>query len=259
MANISRREFVRDATVAIAGLGLGLQLGSRLVMAQGQLSAARVREQAAALADLAQRMTGSVLLPGQPGYDAASAPANGRYGGTRPIAVAQCANEADVVTCVNWSQENGIPPVPRGGGHSYAGYSTTSGLLIDIGNLNGVSIDQNRGTAVSGGAALNKNFFDATVDGPLYLPGGTCFGVGVGGLVLGGGISSRSMPQITPTCFGPAAEVPEATLASTPRSHSVSSRFHPPSPGIGSIGVERTRPVPSYRPSTRCCRWRHQG
>jgi FAD/FMN-containing dehydrogenase len=152
------------------------------------VSAARVREQAAALADLARQMSGRVLLPGDDGFDEATAPANGRYRDIQPIAVAQCANEMDVVTAVNWSQQNGIPPVPRGGGHSYAGYSTTTGLLIDIGNLNDVSIDPNSGTAACGGAARNQNFFDATVDGPLYLPGGTCFGVGVGGLVLGGGI-----------------------------------------------------------------------
>jgi FAD/FMN-containing dehydrogenase len=181
----SRRAFIRDAGVALGALTLARLRNGAAAM---PVSAASRREQASALADLAQRLTGNVLLPGDPGYDAASAPANGRYRGIRPLAVAQCADEQDVVTSVNWSRENGIPPVPRGGGHSYAGLSTTTGLLIDIGNLNGVSLDMTEGFATTGGAALNKNLFDATVDGPLYLPGGTCFGVGVGGLVLGGGI-----------------------------------------------------------------------
>ena len=39
-----------------------------------------------------------------------------------------------------------------------------------------------------GGAALNRNVYEATKDGPYFLPVGTCLGVGVGGLVLGGGI-----------------------------------------------------------------------
>ena len=79
-------------------------------------------------------------------------------------------------------------PTARGGGHSYAGYSTTPQLLVNLGALNGVAVDLGSATAVCGGAALNQNFYNATHDGPLYLPSGTCLGVGVGGLALGGGI-----------------------------------------------------------------------
>ena len=75
----------------------------------------------------------------------------------------------------------------RGGGHSYAGYSTTTGLLIDIGGLNSVQI-KNGSTAIVGGTALNGNVYEATRNGRYFLPVGTCLGVGVGGLVLGGGI-----------------------------------------------------------------------
>jgi FAD/FMN-containing dehydrogenase len=66
--------------------------------------------------------------------------------------------------------------------------STTTGLLVDIGMLNGVRIDRQTGTGVTGGAALNGDLFRATADGPLFLPAGTCLGVGIGGLALGGGI-----------------------------------------------------------------------
>ena len=105
-----------------------------------------------------------------------------------PAAVARVADEADVVTCVTWCNENGVPPVGRGGGHSYAGFSTTTGLMIDLRRLNSLVIDYATSTAVSGGAALNNDFFIATEDGPLFMPGGTCLGVGMGGLTLGGGI-----------------------------------------------------------------------
>jgi FAD/FMN-containing dehydrogenase len=39
-----------------------------------------------------------------------------------------------------------------------------------------------------GGGAVNANVFSATAGGPLFLPVGTCLGVGVAGLTLGGGI-----------------------------------------------------------------------
>ena len=93
-----------------------------------------------------------------------------------------------MITCVEWSRAHDVQPVARGGGRSYAGYSTTRGLLIDLTPIRQVKLDKRTGTAVMGGAARNQNVFDATVDGDFVLPGGTCLGVGVGGLVLGGGI-----------------------------------------------------------------------
>ena len=142
----------------------------------------------AALEDLRSRLDGTLMLPGDSGYDAASAPANGRWLDVRPAAVARCANEDDVVTCVAWCTENGVSPVPRGGGHNYAGFSATTGLLIDIRRLNSFDVDRNAGTAVVGGAALNNDAMIAFENGPVFIPGGTCLGVGYGGLTLGGGI-----------------------------------------------------------------------
>jgi FAD/FMN-containing dehydrogenase len=141
-----------------------------------------------ALDDLRARLHGTLMLPGDSGYASASSPANGRYADILPVAVARCADEADVVTCIAWCNENGVPPVGRGGGHSYAGFSTTTGLMIDLRRLNPVVVDYDSATVTCGGAALNNDFFIATENGPFFLPGGTCLGVGIGGLTLGGGI-----------------------------------------------------------------------
>lgn len=147
---------------------------------------------AGAVADLRRKLRGSVLVPGDPGYDVAGRASNARYNVVRPAVIAQCADEADVATSVRWSRDNGVPTVGRGGGHNYAGLCTTSGLLIDLGRLDGVTADRGTAMAVVGGAAKNRNVYDALHDGPLLLPGGTCLTVGVGGLVLGGGIGYNS-------------------------------------------------------------------
>jgi len=141
-----------------------------------------------ALESLRQRLTGMLFLPGDAEYETQSRPSNGRFRYTRPVAVAQCADERDVVTALAWCQENGVPLVGRGGGHSYAGYSTTTGLTIDLSKLNTVVVDSVQGNAIVGGGAVNRDYFTRTADGPWFLPGGTCLGVGVGGLTLGGGI-----------------------------------------------------------------------
>ncbi|MGI8486761.1 MAG: FAD-binding oxidoreductase [Thermomicrobiales bacterium] len=187
---ISRRRLLRNGAAATLALGVGIGLNDRSPSRfQASASAsAHSSAQSSALEDLRTRLTGTVMLPGDSGYAAASAPANGRYRSILPAAVARCATEADVVTCITWCNENGVSPVGRGGGHSYAGFSTTTGLLIDLRRLNSVQIDQKKGTVVSGGAALNSDYFIALENGPLFLPGGTCFAVGMGGLTLGGGI-----------------------------------------------------------------------
>jgi FAD/FMN-containing dehydrogenase len=185
MGHVSRRDFLRTGSAAALGIGVSSAVGGWLTAAP---ALGAPGDDTKALKDLARQLNGPLLLPGDAAYDAASAPANGRYRMVRPAAVAQCADEADVVTCVKWSRKTGVPLVGRGGGHSYAGYSTTRGLLVDIGRLNSVTIDAANGIAIAGGAALNQNFYDATHDSPLFLPGGTCLGVGVGGLTLGGGI-----------------------------------------------------------------------
>ena len=104
------------------------------------------------------------------------------------MAVAVCADEHDVATCVDWARRYHVRPVARGGGHSYAGFSTTRGLLIDMSLLNRVRVNQARGTMTLGGGTLNGHLFKALKGGHLFLPVGTCLGVGAGGLTLGGGM-----------------------------------------------------------------------
>ena len=184
MSTVNRRSFVGGG--AASALALGTYINPLAALARQTPVASDVP--ASALEDLRTRLNGTLILPGDSGYAAASAPANGRYLDILPAAVARCQDEADVVTCIQWCNENGVSPVGRGGGHSYAGFSTTTGLMIDIRRLNSMAVDKHEAMVTCGGAALNNDFFIATEDGPLFLPGGTCLGVGMGGLTLGGGI-----------------------------------------------------------------------
>src|SRR4029079_6901727 len=100
--------------------------------------------------------------PADAEYASTALPANARYASIRPAVIAQCADEADVVTSITWAVENGVPLVPRGGGHHYAGLSTTEGLVIDLAALNSASLDAATGIATVGGAATNQDALDAT-------------------------------------------------------------------------------------------------
>lgn len=173
--DMSRRSFL--AAGAVTGLG-----------AMAWLTGCAPPKRGSMLAGLQSRLKGQVLVPEDPGYSAASEPTNGRYLSVMPLAVAVVADESDVVECINWCKENGIQPVARGRGHSYAGFSTTEGLVINLSRLNAVVVDRQAGTVTTGGGALNQDLSDTLNKGPHFLPVGTCVGIGLGGLVLGGGI-----------------------------------------------------------------------
>ena len=141
----NRREYLKAGIATTVGLGV---MGARPAEADDAASPAGEKVSPERLVELAAelaRSTGRLILPGDDGYEAASAPANGRFNSIRPFAVAQCRSEADVVASVKWSVKHGVSPVVRGGGHSYAGFSTTQELLIDVEALNQVTIDRKNG------------------------------------------------------------------------------------------------------------------
>jgi FAD/FMN-containing dehydrogenase len=175
---VNRRHFLRRS----GALGLGLSLGLDTLIATAEIPQSALKDLRESLGENAK-----LLTPSDDNFKTTGLPMNGRYAAVRPGAIVQCANENDVAVCVKWCKKNSISPVVRGGGHSYAGFSTTKGLLIDISRLNSVEIKED-GTAIIGGAASNANIYAKTNGGKFFLPGGTCPGVCVGGLVLGGGI-----------------------------------------------------------------------
>jgi FAD/FMN-containing dehydrogenase len=139
-------------------------------------------------ADLARRLRGKVVLPGDQWYGAYAQPNNLRYDAVLPQAIALCADARDVSASILFAREHGVPVVARSGGHSYAGYSTTPGLLIDLRMMSRVAYDEQTGIATLGGGARNANFYAAFRDRNLAITHGRCPSVGIAGLVLGGGI-----------------------------------------------------------------------
>lgn len=139
------------------------------------------------LSALGRDMTGRLILPNQMGYSLASRPNNALYDDRRPIAVAMCANASDVSRCVRWAGDTGTPFVIRSGGHNYAGFSTTNGLLIDVRAMNKVSLDLKNGQATIEGGVNNEDMASALRNYSVAVPSGRCPTVGAAALCLGGG------------------------------------------------------------------------
>jgi FAD/FMN-containing dehydrogenase len=137
---------------------------------------------------LAAELEGPLLLPGQPGYAQAALPQNLRYADRLPAAIARCASVADIANSLAFAQANGVPFVVRSGGHSYSGFSTTSGLMIDVSQMKSVAYDGASGRVTLGPGAQNQTVYNNLRPLSRAVTHGRCSTVGVAGLVLGGGI-----------------------------------------------------------------------
>jgi FAD/FMN-containing dehydrogenase len=127
-----------------------------------------------------------VYLPDSPGYDDIRQPADVRYADVRPRVVFRCASTDDVVRAIEYARAEKLPVVPRGGGHCFAGRSSTEGVLIDLGGLADVTVSD--GIATVGAGARLAGVYAALHEHGRAIPAGCGATVGVAGLTLGGGI-----------------------------------------------------------------------
>lgn len=137
---------------------------------------------------LKEGLSGSLIRYGQVGYTRLSRPNNLRYQGIQPAGIALCEGPEDVATCLKWCQDHSMPLAARGGGHSYAGYSCTQGLMINLASLNGRSYDETTGRVTIGGGIRNGAIYAALDGVGRSITHGRCPTVGAGGFLLGGGI-----------------------------------------------------------------------
>ena len=147
------------------------------------------------LRELARSIEGTVVTPGSPAYAHARLLESTRFDAVHPRAIVYCANAPDVVTSVRWARKHGIHIVARAGGHSYGGYSTTTGVVLDVSRLNAVTLSSDGRTAVVGAGAQLIDVYSKLYAHGVTIPGGSCATVGIAGLALGGGLgySSRKL------------------------------------------------------------------
>ena len=137
-------------------------------------------------------LTGRIIWPQDPSYDEARQSFNARFS-RFPAAIVVCDNTDDVRNAVRWARQEGVPLRARSGGHSYEAFSAVDGgLLIDVGGLTGVEIDLSRGEAVVGAGVRLLDCYRRLWKHGVTIPAGTCPGVGIAGLTLGGGIGLLS-------------------------------------------------------------------
>ena len=139
------------------------------------------------LAELSDALDGELIGPDSPGYDAARRPAGAVHRNVRPRLVVRCRSVADVARTVRHAASTGDRLVPRGGGHCFAGRSSTDGIVLDTTGLDGISLADDGVAAIGAGVRLGQ-MYAALHASDRTLPAGCGPTVGIAGLTLGGGI-----------------------------------------------------------------------
>ena len=129
---------------------------------------------------------GRVILPDSAEYESLRRPAWAQYAEVRPELVVRCKAPADVAQALDFARRSGLEAAVRGGGHCFAGRSTTRGLLVDLSPMSAVTLSDQVAT-VGAGALLGEVYDELEVQGRT-IAAGACPSVGVAGLTLGGGL-----------------------------------------------------------------------
>jgi FAD/FMN-containing dehydrogenase len=101
--------------------------------------------------------------------------------------VVLCRSVSDVVDAMTYATATGTRIAPRGGGHCFAGRSSTDGIVLDLSGLDGISVADDRVATIGAGARLGQAYSALRAHGRA-LPAGCGPTVGITGLTLGGGI-----------------------------------------------------------------------
>jgi FAD/FMN-containing dehydrogenase len=187
---MKRREFI-NATIA-GGAALSLPDATWPAAAIGDIPAVRLSGAAtvlekAAVAELAGRLQGQLILAAHPEYEKARRVWN-PMADRRPALIARCANAADVATAITFARERGLLLAVRSGGHSFPGHSTCDGgLMIDLSTLRDVRVDEAKRTATVAPGAWVSDVDSKTQPLGLATTMGQISDTGVAGLTLGGG------------------------------------------------------------------------
>jgi FAD/FMN-containing dehydrogenase len=225
-----------------------------------------VREPAVSAAVLAEfrglagSLAGSLVLPGDEEYPALRRRFLGRLEELLPQAVVRCAAPGDVAETVTFARARGLPFALRSGGHSFADFGTTDGLLIDLAGMDSVALE---GTAVTVGPGTRISVLaDRLAAHDRVVPCGWCPTVAVGSVLGGGyGMLGRHYGLGCDQMLAAQVVLADGRIAWVDREREPDLFWALRGAGWGSFAavtalVLRTYPVPRVTTFVHRCRWR---
>src|SRR6266567_4520108 len=148
-------------------------------IAASVLATAALQRLVAENVNRASGLTGRVVLPSDPAYDADRHDFNQRFD-VLPQAIVYCRTTDDVANAVMWARTQKLPLAVRSGGHSYEGFSLSPGLIIDLSDMNAVVVDPVQERVIAQPGIRLLPLYQLLGSAGLTIAGGTCAGVGLG-------------------------------------------------------------------------------
>lgn len=149
----------------------------------------QVAAQAAVATSWVEAAPGAVpdyYVPGQRGYETARKPFNAEIR-LQPGVIAACENERQIMTAIQRARSEKLPIAIKSRGHSFEGFSLNEGgMVIELSRMAQPKLTAEK-RFVSGPGITLGGVNDFLLPKGRLLPAGSCSGVGLGGLTLGGG------------------------------------------------------------------------
>ncbi|HEY9137391.1 MAG TPA: FAD-binding protein, partial [Terriglobus sp.] len=108
-----------------------------------------------------------------------------------------CETADDVALSLQRAINSGVRPTVRSGGHCYEDFfvNNPGGVIIDVSKLNQIAPAPGGGYQVGPGAVLGEIYTALYEQGGVNLPLGSCYTVGAGGHISGGGYGLLTRQQ----------------------------------------------------------------
>ncbi|MGC6467894.1 MAG: FAD-dependent oxidoreductase [Akkermansiaceae bacterium] len=133
------------------------------------------------------RIKAKYLQAGNEGFDEASQLFNSDLKG-RPAYVAKCRTEGEVQAAIGFAIEKALAVSIKSGGHCFIGSSMSEGsLAIDLSGMSQRVYLPDSQKLIAGPGVTLGVLYETLLKHGRMLPAGSCAGVGLGGLTLGGG------------------------------------------------------------------------
>ncbi|MFL5805331.1 MAG: FAD-binding oxidoreductase, partial [Roseiflexaceae bacterium] len=158
---------------------------------------------------------GCSVPPSDPRYPTLVIGFNQRFVGS-PQYVQVCGDTDQVVHAVQRAVDRSLRVTVRGGGHCYEDFvsGNIDGVIIDLSPLNAVfkAPDAQR-FCIEGGCTLWNVYTQLYKQYGRTIPGGSCYSVGAGGHIIGGGYGLLSRLHGLTVDYLHAAELVHVTIA----------------------------------------------
>lgn len=169
--NIHRKKFLRLSLLAPLGWMLSEQTAKALsVFSKGPVNNQHV----------------AYYKPGDPLFESLRKGFNKRID-KLPAVIALCQDSTGVSEAVKYAIANNLPVAVKSGGHCMEGFSSINdGMVINLSAMKKIEWLSSDTIRVNPGCTLAE-LYNELLPKKRIIPGGSCAGVGIGGLVLGGG------------------------------------------------------------------------